>query len=141
MIVPYSLTFSSLLHLQWLGMGNAELLEYFSAYEAVKSKHSYGPDGHRGTSVLIFEESAMGFMEAERLSKHFEDQGTDRDAWDHRRVLFLPGGQRQLYGFMAQKRDLDFFNQHLHGLLTSHPYFLKFTCSLNFSSSFLASIC
>lgn len=103
-------------------MGNAELLEYFSAYEAARSRHSYGPQGHRGMSVLIFEPSAVGFLEAERLSKHFEDEGTDREAWDRRRVLFLPGGQRQLYGYMAEKGDIDIFNQHSQGPLSCHHY-------------------
>ncbi|KAL1814117.1 hypothetical protein ACET3Z_024182 [Daucus carota] len=100
---------------KWLGMGNAELLEYFNAYEAVKSRHSYGPQGHRGISVLIFEVSAVGFLEAERLSKHFEEEGTNREAWARRQKLFLPGGQRLLYGYLAEKGDIDHFNQHSHG--------------------------
>ena len=100
-------------------MGTQELLEYFSSYDAKKAKHSYGPQGHRGMSILVFEASAVGYMEAERLSKHFEDQGTNREAWDRRRVLFLPGGQRQLYGYMAEKGDLDIFNQHSPGLSLS----------------------
>ncbi|KAK3012698.1 hypothetical protein RJ639_009854 [Escallonia herrerae] len=80
-----------------------------------KARHAYGPQGHRGSSLLIFEASAVGYLEAERLSKHFEDQGTDREAWDRRRVPFYPGGQRQLYGYMAEKGDLDYFNQHAQG--------------------------
>ncbi|KAJ9538538.1 hypothetical protein OSB04_031271 [Centaurea solstitialis] len=100
---------------KWLGMGNQELLEYFGSYEAVRARHSYGPKGHRGMSLLIFEASAVGYTEAERLSKHFENQGTDRDAWEHRRNLFYPGGKRQLYGYMATKRDMDVFNQHSPG--------------------------
>ncbi|KAK7399310.1 hypothetical protein VNO78_10491 [Psophocarpus tetragonolobus] len=101
---------------KWQGMGNPELLNYFSAYDAVKARHSYGPQGHRGLSVLIFEASAMGYLEAERLHKHFTEQGTNRDAWfSHHRRLFLPGGRRQLYGYMAIKEDLDFFNRHCQG--------------------------
>ena len=101
---------------KWLGMGNQELLNYFSAYDAVKARHAYGPQGHRGLSVLIFEASAIGYLEAERLHKHFAEQGTDRDAWfSHHRRLFLPGGRRQLYGYMAIKEDLDFFNRHCQG--------------------------
>ncbi|KAJ0089568.1 hypothetical protein Patl1_14925 [Pistacia atlantica] len=100
---------------KWIGMGNQELLAYFNSFAAVKARHSYGPQGHRGISVLIFENSAGGYLEAERLHEHFSEQGTDREAWNHRQVLFLPGGKRQLYGFMALKEDLDFFNQHSQG--------------------------
>ncbi|KAK9095793.1 hypothetical protein Sjap_021290 [Stephania japonica] len=100
---------------KWLGMGNQELLDYFSEYKAAKARHSYGPQGHRGMSVLIFESSAIGYLEAERLHKHFSEEGRDRDAWDRRRQLFYPGGQRQLYGYMAHKEDVDSFNHHCHG--------------------------
>lgn len=101
---------------KWIGMGNQELLDYFSSYAAVKARHSYGPQGHRGMSVLIFESSARGYLEAERLHKHFADQGTDREAWDHqKKVLFHSGGKRQLYGYMAVKEDMDIFNQHSQG--------------------------
>jgi hypothetical protein len=99
-------------------MGNQELIEYFSSYDALKARHSYGPQGHRGMSVLIFEASARGYLEAERLHKDFSEQGTDRNAWERRRVLFQPGGNRQLYGFMAVKEDLDVFNQHSQGSLS-----------------------
>ncbi|PPR88871.1 hypothetical protein GOBAR_AA31813 [Gossypium barbadense] len=100
---------------KWIGMGNQELLDYFSSYAAVKARHSYGPQGHRGMSVLIFESTARGYLEAERLHKHFAEQGTHREAWEQRRVLFYPGGKRQLYGYMAMKEDLDSFNQHSQG--------------------------
>ncbi|KAF9616225.1 hypothetical protein IFM89_029001 [Coptis chinensis] len=101
---------------KWLGMGNQELLDYFSAYgKAVKARHSYGPKGHRGMSILIFESSAMGYQDAERLHKHFASQGTDRNAWENKRVLFYPGGKRQLYGYLARKEDLDNFNRHCAG--------------------------
>ncbi|KAK4284325.1 hypothetical protein QN277_001176 [Acacia crassicarpa] len=101
---------------KWIGMGNQELLDYFSSYNAVKARHSYGPQGHRGMSVLIFEASAGGYFEAECLHKHFIDNGTNRDAWfKNHRILFLPGGDRQLYGYMAIKDDLDVFNKHSQG--------------------------
>lgn len=99
-------------------MGNQELLDYFSGYSAVKARHAYGPQGHRGMSMLIFEASAVGYAEAERLSKHFYDKQRDRNAWDalHRnRVPFYTGGQRQLYGYMADKNDMESFNQHSQG--------------------------
>ncbi|GMI70574.1 hypothetical protein HRI_000726700 [Hibiscus trionum] len=100
---------------KWTGMGNQELLNYFSSYAAVKARHSYGPHGHRGMSVLIFESSAAGYLEAARLHKHFKEQGRDRDAWDCSPVPFCPGGKRQLYGYIALKEDLDLFNRHSKG--------------------------
>ncbi|TYH85706.1 hypothetical protein ES332_D02G287200v1 [Gossypium tomentosum] len=100
---------------KWSGMGNQELLNYFSSYAAIKARHSYGPQGHRGMSVLIFESSAAGYLEAVRLHKQFKEQGRDRDAWDHSQVPFCPGGKRQLYGYIAIKEDLDVFNRHSQG--------------------------
>ncbi|KAL8474912.1 hypothetical protein ACS0TY_031357 [Phlomoides rotata] len=100
---------------KWKGMGNQELLDCFSGYNAVRARHSYGPQGHRGVSVLIFEASAVGYAEAERLSKSFEDNFKGRNDWDRNRALFYSGGQRQLYGFMAEKQDLENFNQHSQG--------------------------
>ncbi|XP_042478115.1 protein SUPPRESSOR OF GENE SILENCING 3-like [Macadamia integrifolia] len=99
---------------EWIGMGNPELLDYFSSYAAVKAQHSYVPQGHQGMSVLIFESSGIGYVEAERLDEHFRKEGTHREAWERHRVLLSAGGKRQLYGFMACKEDLDIFNKH-HG--------------------------
>ncbi|KAI3775234.1 hypothetical protein L1987_49803 [Smallanthus sonchifolius] len=100
---------------KWVGMGNPELLDYFGSYEAVKARHSYGPKGHMSISVLIFDSSAVGYTEAERLSKHFENEGIDRAAWDRHRILFYSGGKRKLYGYMATKEDMDIFNKHSRG--------------------------
>lgn len=101
---------------KWIGMGNQELLDYFKGYAAARAKHSYGPRGHRGISVLVFDSSAVGYVEAERLHRHFIGQGTGRAAWEsNRRVLFYPGGKRQLYGFLAKKDDIDEFNKHCQG--------------------------
>ena len=105
-------------------MGTQELLEYFESYEAVKARNSFGPEGHMGMSVLIFDTSAVGFLEAERLSKHFELQGVDRDAWTRHPSLFHPDGKRQLYGFMATEQDLDIFNQHSPGMYYVLVFFL-----------------
>ncbi|XP_022777245.1 protein SUPPRESSOR OF GENE SILENCING 3-like, partial [Durio zibethinus] len=98
-----------------VGMGSRELLEHFSSYPALKAQHSYGHQGHRGLSVLIFESSAVGYLEAERLHKNFVEQGLDRSAWNSCANEVLPGGERQLYGFMAVKEDLDIFNQQCQG--------------------------
>lgn len=100
---------------KWKGMGNQELLEYFNNYEAVKARHSYGPNGHRGMSVLIFEASSMGYLEAERLHKQFLSEGRDRNSWEWPPVSFYPEGRRQLYGFLASKEDVIIFNRHSHG--------------------------
>lgn len=96
-------------------MGNQELLDYFGDYAASKARHAYGPAGHRGMSVLIFESSAVGYMEAERLHKHFVVQRSDRNAWQNHRPRFVPGGKRQLYGYLANKDDMETFNKHCQG--------------------------
>ena len=96
-------------------MGNQELLDCFSDYAALKARHSYGPQGHRGMSVLIFETSAAGYLEAMRLHKHFKEQGRDREAWDRCQNPFVPGGKRQLYGYLASREDMDIFNRHSAG--------------------------
>ncbi|KAG5000588.1 hypothetical protein JHK87_021660 [Glycine soja] len=100
---------------KWNGMGNQELVDCFSDYAALKARHSYGPQGHRGMSALIFEETTAGYLEAVRLHKHFKEQGRDREAWDCCQNPFLPGGKRQLYGYLASKEDLDIFNKHSGG--------------------------
>ena len=98
-------------------MGTQELRNYFSSYAAVKKgKHSYGPDGHRGMSLLIFDESAIGYVEAERLHRKFVDQKIDRAAWDRfSHVSDQSRGLRQLYGYMAMKDDIVEFNRHYQG--------------------------
>jgi len=100
---------------QWIGMGNKELLEYFKGYKAMRARHAYGPKGHRGMSVLIFEESAMGYLEAERLQKQFFKEGRGKDDWERRRILFQPGGKRVLYGYLATKEEMEIFNRHSKG--------------------------
>ncbi|KAI3835858.1 hypothetical protein MKX03_011356 [Papaver bracteatum] len=97
---------------KWTGMGNQELLALFSAYNAVKAQQSYGPKGHRGMGLLIFERTPTGYVEAERLHNHFIEEGRDRDAWDRGGALFFEGGKRKLYGFIASKKDMDSFNRH-----------------------------
>ncbi|KAF2293757.1 hypothetical protein GH714_004507 [Hevea brasiliensis] len=62
---------------KYIGMGNRELLDHFKTYTAVKARHSYGPQGHRGISVLIFDDTAAGYLEAVRLHKHFKEQGRE----------------------------------------------------------------
>ncbi|KAH7841986.1 hypothetical protein Vadar_000187 [Vaccinium darrowii] len=89
----FSGTFEVLVQLTgivWLGMRNQELLGYFSSYAAVMARHAYGPQGHRGM----------------------------RGCLDHRPVHFYPGGKRQLYGYMAEKQDLDLFNKHCEAKAT-----------------------
>ncbi|XP_020221507.1 protein SUPPRESSOR OF GENE SILENCING 3 [Cajanus cajan] len=100
---------------KWNGMGNQELLDCFRSYAALKARNSYGPQGHRGMSVLIFDATTAGYLEAVRLHKHFKEQGRDREAWNGCKNPFLQGGKRQLYGYLASKEDLDIFNRHSGG--------------------------
>ncbi|KAF7842685.1 protein SUPPRESSOR OF GENE SILENCING 3-like [Senna tora] len=100
---------------KWSGMGNQELLDCFSEYAASKARHSYCPQGHRGMSVLIFEASTAGYLEAVRLHKHFKEQGRDREAWNKCQNPFVQGGKRQLYGYLASMEDMNIFNRHCGG--------------------------
>lgn len=99
-----------------IGMGNQELREYFSSCTLINSvRHSYGPQGHHGISVLIFEATAMGYIQAQVLCEQFSVKGRDKDAWECNPVRFYPGGIRKLYGYMAEEKDMENFNQHSHG--------------------------
>lgn len=111
-------SYAKFFELQWTGMGNQELLDSFSDYAAMKARHSYGPQGHRGMSVLIFAETPAGYLEAMRLHKHFKEQGRDKEAWGRCRNPYVPGGRRQLYGYLASGEDLENFNQHSGGLFS-----------------------
>ncbi|KAG0572467.1 hypothetical protein KC19_VG097900 [Ceratodon purpureus] len=101
---------------KWIGMGNKELLDMFKDYNPLKPRHAYGPLGHRGMSLLIFSDSPAGYHDAVRLSNHFINLRRGRDDW-HRpsKLIFRPGGNRILYGYLAVKEDLDIFNRHSKG--------------------------
>ncbi|ERN18678.1 protein SUPPRESSOR OF GENE SILENCING 3 homolog [Amborella trichopoda] len=100
---------------QWLGMRNEDLMEYFSGYKAMKARNAYGPSGHRGIGLLIFESSAMGYLEAERLHKHFLKEGRGKDEWENHRGWKHSAGKRILYGYMATKEEMEIFNRHSKG--------------------------
>ncbi|XP_020519073.1 uncharacterized protein LOC105420157 isoform X2 [Amborella trichopoda] len=60
----------------WIGMGTAELVEYFKSYKPSKAKHTYGPQGQCALSVLVLEGSAIGYLDAQLRHKIRMD-GTD----------------------------------------------------------------
>lgn len=100
-------------HDKWIGMGNEELRDHFKNYQFSKARHAYGPQGHRGMSILVFPDTPLGYMDAQRLAKHFIDSRRARQNWDRPgKVLFHPGGMRILYGYMATEEDMNIFNKH-----------------------------
>ena len=48
--------------------------------------------------------------------------GNNSQAWARHKTLIIPGGQRLLYGYMAEKGDIDYFNQHSQGTIFCHLY-------------------
>ncbi|MCE0481792.1 protein suppressor of gene silencing [Datura stramonium] len=60
-------------------------------------------------------DNIAGYMETLHLSKKFSEKGRDRDSWEHNPIHFYPGGIRKLYGYLAEKRDMENINKHSHG--------------------------
>ncbi|KAH9302938.1 hypothetical protein KI387_014521, partial [Taxus chinensis] len=96
-----------------MGMGTTELLECFKQYKPTKAKYASGPKGHCGVSLLVFDDSTLGYLEADYLHKHFLKDKRGRDDWDSFGMTNQhSSGKRILYGYMATSEDIDNFNKY-----------------------------
>ncbi|CAI5497401.1 unnamed protein product, partial [Closterium sp. Naga37s-1] len=73
--------------------------------------------GHRGVSVLVFEASVDGLLQAEQLCELFQADGRGRQGWIRRTAASLvdKSGKRNLFAYMAQEGDVAEFNRHSKG--------------------------
>ncbi|CAI7754480.1 unnamed protein product, partial [Closterium sp. NIES-53] len=101
----------------WIGMGSYELRQHFAQFKLiVKTKHAYGPQGHRGMSILVFDATPDGFKEAERLAQQFEREGRGRVELTRRSAPLVDrSGKRNLFGYLATQQDVDEFNRCCKG--------------------------
>lgn len=100
---------------KWVGISNKELEEYFRNYRFItRFKQSWGEEGHRGKSLLIFEARHEGYNEAIRLCFQFCVEGRGRDSWirKERGFLFDQNKRPKFYGWMATMEDIRRFNQY-----------------------------
>ncbi|WCJ40308.1 Protein SUPPRESSOR OF GENE SILENCING 3 [Euphorbia peplus] len=101
---------------KWIRMMNQEVIDMFSSYAAiVNAQQCYNVETRCGMSMLIFESSLIGYLEAERLHNHFVAEGADRNAWYSQSCDFSSNREQQLYGYSALKGDVDMFNYHTAG--------------------------
>ncbi|KDP41908.1 hypothetical protein JCGZ_26926 [Jatropha curcas] len=110
MVVIANTTYKEDENYKRIGMTSEELLEMFSSYEGIV-RVQHPNKRHSGFSILIFESSVKGYLEAERLCRHFVSEGIGRDDFLNRRLFNFSAEQHQLYGYMAKKEDVDFFNK------------------------------
>ncbi|KAM7253075.1 hypothetical protein ACFE04_025693 [Oxalis oulophora] len=97
---------------EWNGMPNKDLVKHFGAYSPVKALKCYVPQEHCGLSILIFESSTNGYLEAKRLHKHFKAEERGRVHWKSHSIA---NEKPQLYGYLAVMEDLHMFNQSYRG--------------------------
>ncbi|MQM08045.1 hypothetical protein Taro_040898 [Colocasia esculenta] len=98
---------------KWVGMGNRDLLDCFREYEPVKSRSAYGSHGHRGASLLIFDGTLLGYLQAQRLHNQFIQEGRGKYEWHKQKPSKQAAETRLLYGYMAMKEEeLSIFATH-----------------------------
>lgn len=132
----------------WSGMGNTEDVKELVSCQHIKGKprHAYGPEGHRGMTLLVFDATVPGYEEARLLAAKFEEKGRGRRAFGRvagRRVR--DGEQLLLYGYLASMPDLDVHNKHhkagrVKGELKPYSWYLELACAAEKARADMAAI-
>lgn len=97
---------------QRVGLRSREILEMFKEYHPRKVTHAYDHEGnHSFLSLLVFQDSPVGYMHAKRLVKNFKCSKRGRTDWDDLGALKLqPCSDGMLHGYMAKEEDMLMFN-------------------------------
>ncbi|KAL2651933.1 hypothetical protein R1flu_020061 [Riccia fluitans] len=90
---------------QRVGIGNAEIKQFFQAFHPEKATVCWGPTGHMGLAVIFFRRDLEGYKDAQAFEKWFMENGHGRQDWA--KANQTKGLGTHLYGWLARKDDYE----------------------------------